>query len=247
MARGLAYDSDEGRAYAGAITAIMTGEAYHQSSVIARDHGWTVRRLREEPRAVPGRDADAPRRRRGRSTRSYVPRDLLDAARSCWDDAIATGEEHGYRNAQATVLAPTGTIGFLMDCDTTGIEPDIAIVKYKNLVGGGMMKIVNNTVPEALERLGYTAPQVDGDHRLHRQARHDRGRAGAERRASAGLRLRLQARQRRALDPLHGPRQDDGGRAAVHLRRDLQDGQYAARGDRRRDRRTPMSKAGSWA
>ena len=80
---------------------------------------------------------------------ALVPADMLTAARHCWDDAIDKGNNYGYRNAQSTVLAPTGTIGFLMDCDTTGIEPDIAIVKYKNLVGGGMMKIVNNTVPEA--------------------------------------------------------------------------------------------------
>ena len=158
MSRGLAYDSDEGRALAGAITAVMTGEAYNQSSVIARDHGWTFpgyAKNREPFLEVMRMHRDAVEE----IDSSYVPRDLLDAARTCWDDAIAKGEQHGYRNAQATVLAPTGTIGFLMDCDTTGIEPDIAIVKYKSLVGGGMMKIVNNTVPEALERLGYTAPQ----------------------------------------------------------------------------------------
>jgi ribonucleoside-diphosphate reductase alpha chain len=158
MSRGLAYDSDEGRALAGAITAVMTGEAYNQSSVIARDHGWAF------PGYEKNREPFLEVMRMHRAAveeidSSYVPRELLDAARTCWDDAITKGEEHGYRNAQSTVLAPTGTIGFLMDCDTTGIEPDIAIVKYKSLVGGGMMKIVNNTVPEALERLGYTAPQ----------------------------------------------------------------------------------------
>ncbi len=159
MARGLAYDSPEGRAYASAITAIMTGTAYHQSSIIARDHGWTfagyeknrssfleVMKMHRE--AVEDIAAD------------LTPANMLRAARQCWDDAIKSGEMHGYRNAQATVLAPTGTIGFLMDCDTTGIEPDIAIVKYKSLVGGGMMKIVNNTVPEALSRLGYMEGEV---------------------------------------------------------------------------------------
>src|SRR5439155_668066 len=90
-----------------------------------------------------------------------VPSDLYSTARSSWDDAVELGEQFGYRNAQATVLAPTGTIGFMMDCDTTGVEPDIALVKYKKLVGGGLMKIVNQTVPMALRKLGYTQPQID--------------------------------------------------------------------------------------
>jgi ribonucleoside-diphosphate reductase alpha chain len=90
-----------------------------------------------------------------------VPADLYATAKSSWDDAVELGEQHGYRNAQATVLAPTGTIGFMMDCDTTGVEPDIALVKYKKLVGGGLMKIVNQTVPMALRKLGYIQPQVD--------------------------------------------------------------------------------------
>jgi ribonucleoside-diphosphate reductase alpha chain len=160
MARGLPYDGDSGRAYAAAITAIMTGEAYHQSSIIARDHGWTF------PGYEKNRDPFLGVMRMHRAAvedinPEFVPDDMLKAARSCWDEAIRSGEQHGYRNAQATVLAPTGTIGFLMDCDTTGVEPDIAIVKYKNLVGGGVMKIVNNTVPEALLRLGYTKPEAD--------------------------------------------------------------------------------------
>jgi len=160
MARGLAYDSDEGRALAGAITAIMTGEAYHQSSIIARDHGWTF------PGYAKNREPFLEVMRMHRAAvedidSKLVPKDLLAAARKSWDDAIEKGDKYGYRNAQATVLAPTGTIGFLMDCDTTGIEPDIAIVKYKSLVGGGMMKIVNNTVPEALRRLGYTDAQAE--------------------------------------------------------------------------------------
>src|SRR2546422_4900333 len=90
-----------------------------------------------------------------------VPPDLMRAAQECWDLALLEGRVHGFRNAQATVLAPTGTIGFMMDCDTTGVEPDIALVKYKKLVGGGLMKIVNGTVPMALGRLGYTRPEVD--------------------------------------------------------------------------------------
>lgn len=155
MARSLPYDSDEGRAYAGAITALMTGEAYYQSSVIARDHGWAF------PGYAKNREPFLNVMRMHRAAvedinPEFVPDELLNAARDAWDSTISTGEKHGYRNAQATVLAPTGTIGFLMDCDTTGIEPDIAIVKYKSLVGGGVLKIVNNTVPEALDRLGYS-------------------------------------------------------------------------------------------
>jgi len=159
MANGLPYDSDEGRAYAGAITAIMTGEAYYQSSVIARDHGWPFAGYHKNREPF----LEVMRMHRGAVETidpKLVPDSLLNSARSSWDRAIESGEKHGYRNAQATVLAPTGTIGFLMDCDTTGIEPDIAIVKYKNLVGGGVMKIVNNTVPEALQRLGYSQDEV---------------------------------------------------------------------------------------
>ncbi len=159
MARGLAYDSDEGRAYAGAITAIMTGEAYHQSAIIARDHGWAFpgyHKNREPMLDVMRMHRQAVEDINGK----LVPADMMQSSRKCWDDAIEVGTDNGYRNAQVTVLAPTGTIGFLMDCDTTGIEPDIAIVKYKNLVGGGVMKIVNNTVPEALMRLGYSETEV---------------------------------------------------------------------------------------
>src|SRR5436309_9806185 len=93
--------------------------------------------------------------------KTNVPKDMLAAAKQVWDEVIEMGEQHGFRNAQATVLAPTGTIGFMMDCDTTGVEPDIALVKYKKLVGGGLMKIVNQTVPMALRRLGYAPAQVD--------------------------------------------------------------------------------------
>ncbi len=159
MARGLPYDSPAGRAYCAAITAIMTGTAYDQSSIIARDHGWTFNGY------AKNRESFLEVMRMHRTAVEDIAQDLtpaymLKAARQCWDEAIASGELHGYRNAQATVLAPTGTIGFLMDCDTTGIEPDIAIVKYKNLVGGGVMKIVNNTISEALLRLKYTGEQI---------------------------------------------------------------------------------------
>ncbi len=135
------------------------------------------------------------------STRpSPTPR-VLAAARDAWADALRTGSASGYRNAQVTVLAPTGTIGFMMDCDTTGIEPDIALVKYKKLVGGGMLKIVNNTVPLALQKLGYSQEAISADPPVHRRDGDHRGRAGARPRAPPRLRLRLQAAQRHAVHP----------------------------------------------
>jgi ribonucleoside-diphosphate reductase alpha chain len=160
MSRGLPYDSDGGRDYAAALTALMTGEAYAQSARISRDHGGPFSgydKNREPFLRVMRKHRDAMRDVNARN----VPSDLYQAAKGSWDDAVELGEQFGYRNAQATVLAPTGTIGFMMDCDTTGVEPDIALVKYKKLVGGGLMKIVNQTVPMALKKLGYTQPQVD--------------------------------------------------------------------------------------
>ena len=160
MSRGLPYDSDAGRDFAGAITAVMTGEAYAQSARIARDHGgpFAGYDINREPfLRVMRKHRDAIKDINAR----HVPDDLYAGAKQAWDDAVELGEDFGYRNAQATVLAPTGTIGFMMDCDTTGVEPDIALVKYKKLVGGGMMKIVNQTVPMALRKLGYTAAQID--------------------------------------------------------------------------------------
>jgi len=160
MSRGLPYDSDAGRDYAAALTALMTGEAYAQSSRIARDHGGPCagyEKNREPFLRVMRKHRDSMRDVNARN----VPSDLYQAARASWDDAVELGEQFGYRNAQATVLAPTGTIGFMMDCDTTGVEPDIALVKYKKLVGGGLMKIVNQTVPMALRKLGYMPAQVD--------------------------------------------------------------------------------------
>ncbi len=159
MARGLPYDSDAGRAWAGAITALMTGWAYRTSARIAEVTG---------PFAgfPPNRDAMLRVMRKHRAAADeidgdLVPEALLSASKQAWDEAIALGEQHGYRNAQASVLAPTGTIGLMMDCDTTGIEPDLALVKNKKLVGGGTMQIVNQTVPRALEKLGYAQPQID--------------------------------------------------------------------------------------
>ncbi|MFZ0684778.1 MAG: vitamin B12-dependent ribonucleotide reductase [Terriglobales bacterium] len=183
MAAGLPYDSDAGRDYAACVTAIMCGEAYLQSSRIAEQceplcpitdtvqnrlgvttadamlgaacPGWYINR---EP------FLDVIRMHRAsvnNINKNNVPASIYDASKACWDEALAHGEKHGYRNSQVTVLAPTGTIGFMMDCDTTGIEPDLALIKYKKLVGGGMIKIVNNTVPGALFKLGYTHEQAD--------------------------------------------------------------------------------------
>ncbi len=154
MSRGLAYDSDAGRAYAASITAIMTGEAYAQSARIAQVVGpYDAYELNRQPH---DRVIEMHRLASYRIREGLLPADLLAAARAAWDDAVGLGREHGYRNAQASVLAPTGTISFMMDCDTTGVEPDIALVKYKKLVGGGMLKLVNGTVPAALRKLGYT-------------------------------------------------------------------------------------------
>ena len=159
MSRGLPYDSVPGRAYAAALTAIMCGEAYKTSAQIARDatgpfKGYDkneqpfMRVIRKHRSAVEQIDAT-------------VPYDLKQAARQSWDEALELGDRYGFRNGQVTVLAPTGTIAFLMDCDTTGVEPDIALVKYKRLVGGGLLKIVNHTVPEALRNLGYDDKEVE--------------------------------------------------------------------------------------
>jgi ribonucleoside-diphosphate reductase alpha chain len=158
MSMALPYDSDEGRDMGGAITALMCGEAYAQSSRIAERMGPfpgyaenrepmldVIRMHREAMRGIKP---------------EHVQTELFMAAQESWDTALAHGEKHGYKNSQVTVLAPTGTIGFMMDCDTTGIEPDLALVKYKKLVGGGLIKIVNNTVPQALMKLGYTPEQT---------------------------------------------------------------------------------------
>jgi ribonucleoside-diphosphate reductase alpha chain len=158
MALGLPYDSDEGRAIAAAITALLTGQAYATSAKIAqrvgpfagfsKDRDGMLNVLRMHRAEVSKIDA------------SLVPEELLSAAASAWDEAVELGEQYGVRNSQASVLAPTGTIGLMMDCDTTGIEPDLGLVKVKKLVGGGTMSIVNQTVPRALKILGYTPEQI---------------------------------------------------------------------------------------
>src|SRR3954462_3653946 len=160
MSRGLAYDSDEGRNFAAALTAIMHGEAYRQSAEIARDHGGPFAEYpvnREPFLRVIAKHRDAAYR----IPTNGVPKAVLKEATLVFDEALALGEQVGFRNAQVTVLAPTGTIAFTMDCDTTGVEPDIALIKYKKLVGEGFLKIVNQTVPAALRKLGYGAEEVD--------------------------------------------------------------------------------------
>jgi ribonucleoside-diphosphate reductase alpha chain len=157
MSMALPYDSDEGRDVAGAVTALMCGEAYAQSARIAERMGpFPGFEVNHEPML----DVIRMHREAMRGIKpDHVQTELFLAAQESWDTALKHGEEFGYKNSQVTVLAPTGTIGFMMDCDTTGIEPDLALVKHKKLVGGGLIKIVNNTVPQALMRLGYTPEQ----------------------------------------------------------------------------------------
>ena len=166
MLQGIPYDSPAGRTWCGALTAILTGEAYRASAEVAEKKGAfpgfernrqpmlrVIRKHRTAVDEIAGRAgyAGAP---------TDVPAELITAAQRCWDEALELGEKHGYRNAQATVLAPTGTIGLLMDCDTTGIEPDFSLVKFKKLAGGGYFKIVNQSVPSALRHLGYSEAQI---------------------------------------------------------------------------------------
>ena len=159
MSNGMPYDSDEGRSVAAAITALMTGRSYRKSAEIAAAVGpYEAYALNREPHnAVMRMHRDAT----SEIDESISDRDLVEAARRSWDEAVELGDEHGYRNAQATVLAPTGTISFLMDCDTTGIEPDFSLVKFKELVGGGQMTIVNRSVPLALRTLGYSESEIE--------------------------------------------------------------------------------------
>jgi ribonucleoside-diphosphate reductase alpha chain len=159
MSQGIAYDSDEGRSFAAGLTAILSGQAYLTSARVAEATGpFTGYALNEIPfLEVIRMHRDAVNDIDSR----LVPPAIFEHARRCWHDAYEKGRINGYRNSQATVIAPTGTIGFMMDCDTTGIEPDLALVKFKKLVGGGVIKIVNSTVPQALIKLGYKPEQVD--------------------------------------------------------------------------------------
>jgi ribonucleoside-diphosphate reductase alpha chain len=160
MARGLPYDSDEGRAYAAAITALMTGRAYRKSAEVAKRMG-AFAGYQPNAAAMTGVIAQHRAAVGNIDHSTSVPKDLLSAARRAWDEALELGEVSGWRNAQATVLAPTGTISFMMDCDTTGVEPDFSLVKSKKLVGGGEITIVNRTVPMALDKLGYAPNEAE--------------------------------------------------------------------------------------
>jgi len=158
MSLGLPYDSDAGRAYAAAVTALMSGEGYLQSSRVAAATGtFDGYAINRQPML---RVLNKHRSQAYKISTAHVPLDLLTAAREAWDQTCGEAEKHGVKNSQISVLAPTGTIAFMMDCDTTGVEPDIALIKYKKLVGGGLLKIVNNTVPRALKRLGYDIKQI---------------------------------------------------------------------------------------
>src|SRR5438094_10404575 len=154
----LPYNTTEGRDVAGSISELMFGEAYAQSSKISDGRGpFPGYEVNREPMV----DGDRMHRDAMRGIQpEHVQTELFLGAQEAWDTALAHGEKYGYKNSQVTVLAPTGTIGFMMDCDTTGIEPDLAQVKYKKLVGGGLIKMVNNTVPQALMKLGYTLEQT---------------------------------------------------------------------------------------
>ena len=249
MSYGLPYDSDEGRALAGAVTAILTGHAYEQSariaSVLGPFPGYRDARCAHVAQPL-GPDNVASTldviQLHRQAVEDIHPSSefayLKDEARQTWSRALERGQESGYRNAQVTVLAPTGTIAFLMDCDTTGVEPDIALVKYKLLAGGGSLKIVNRGVADALRRLQYAEPEIAAiiahvakfDTIEDVQEKAGEGRPHPlrlEAGAPAGLRLRLQGLSRPAQHQLHGPPQDDGRHPALHQRRHFQDRQPA--------------------
>ncbi len=248
MSYGYGYDSVEGRALCGAVTAIMTGEAYEQSARLSQAMGpfpgYHDARCSGVAKPVAKNNVDS--MLEVIDLHRCAVNDIADVdefaylkkeAAKTWKRAAELGKRHGYRNAQVTVLAPTGTISFLMDCDTTGIEPDIALVKYKLLAGGGMLKIVNQTVKPALEKLGYNSDEIDRivAHIDAFDTIEDVGmwqrRPVATFRAETGalvdLRLRVQAVQRPALAQLHGTPADDGGGATVPERRNFQNGQHA--------------------
>ncbi len=223
----------------------MCGQAYLQSARMAESAPrWARRRRRRRTTdgsgACPGYavnrepflDVIAMHRAEVANIgRGNVPASLPTAAQQCWDEALEHGKKYGYRNAQVTVLAPTGTIGFMMDCDTTGVEPDLALVKFKKLVGGGMMKIVNNTVPEALFKLGYTAEQADTIVGYIDEHGTIEGAPELKAGAPGGLRLRLQAGEGLAQHQSNGTPEDDGRGTAVYQRCHQQDDQHAERGD----------------
>ena len=228
MATGHAYDSAGGRAIAAAITSLMTGAAYKRSAELAKVVGPYdgYERNATPHKRVMRMHADASGKIR---SVGRLDREILELATATWQECLALGEANGYRNAQASLLAPTGTIGLMMDCDTTGIEPDLALVKFKKLVGGGSMQIVNQTVPRALKNLGYQPEQIEAITEYIAEHGHVVNAPGLQARALRGVRLR----DGRALDQPDGPRPDDGRRAADAVRLDLQDREHARVGHRR--------------
>ena len=266
MSIGVPYDSRDGRAIAAALTAIMCGHAYRASAEMAEAKGPfpgfaknrepMLRVMRMHREAAYSIDRDACRLP---GEPRATPGNLYLSACEDWDEAVRLGEAHGYRNAQATVLAPTGTIGLLMDCDTTGIEPDFALVKFKKLAGGGYFKIVNQTVPHALRRLGYARERGAGDRRVHlghehapdgaeHQPAHAQGEGLHRRGAREGRGRdpgRVRSRQRvRDVDPRRGhvrpPRGDQG---PPRRRGSRCSSTWASRGRRSSRRRTSSSVA----
>ncbi len=230
MSMGIPYDSDEGRGIAGSLTALLNGQGFLTSSRISAHLG-----------PFAGYDEnERPMLRVMQMHRDAVdeidpscPEYLSEAAREVWDECLASGRRHGYRNAQATVLAPTGTIAFMMDCDTTGIEPDIALVKYKQLAGGGMMKIINRTVPKSLATLGYEPAEIEAIVKYIDE--HDTIEGAPELRDEhlAVFDCAFKPKNGKRSIAWQAPRQDDGGRPAVPLRCDFQNGQHARGVDRR--------------
>ena len=256
MSYGLGYDTDEGRALAGAITAIMTGTLTSNRAKLAKSMGpfpgYQDTRASGVKKTVDSTNEpymlEVIELHRSHVTRIQASDRfgyLKEEAQRCWDGALTLGKKQGYRNAQVTVLAPTGTIGFLMDCDTTGIEPDIALVKYKLLAGGGMLKIVNQTVKPALLNLGYEADEIERiiAHIDKYDTIEDVTEEGGTT-VPSGLRpehlpvfdCAFKAASRQALPALPRPHPDDGRGATVPQRRDLQDRQSACRGDSGRHR-----------
>ncbi len=232
MSNGMPYDSDSGRGTAAAITALMTGRAYRESARVAgalgpyerysenrSGHNHVMEMHRDAAHAIDDEICE--------------DTELLAAARRSWDEAVELGERNGYRNAQATVLAPTGTISFLMDCDTTGVEPDFSLVKFKELVGGGQMTIVNRTVPLALQTLGYSEQQIE---QIEAHLAEHGTIIGAPGLHAEHLPVFDVAVGERAISHM-GHIEDDGRGAAVHLGRDLKDREPAAGVDRRGHRR----------
>ncbi len=246
MSFGIPYDSDHGRDYGGRdhgrdVRAGLSDQRAHR-----RNHR-AVPGLCGERRAVPRSDPHAPRFGEPHQPAQYSDAIFTRARRSAGTMPTRLGRRNGYRNGQVTVIAPTGTIGFMMDCDTTGIEPDLALVKYKKLVGGGVIKIVNNTVPQALIKLGYSPEQVEQIVSHIDSTGTIEGAPHLKTGASGGVRLQLPAAERHAVDPLHGPREHDGARCSRSFRARFRRPSTCPKNARWKTSWTPTSRAGSWA